>query len=42
MDRKNYKGFSTALFTGDIKTDEKQVPSKLKWFDSFKGISNSK
>ncbi|APW65065.1 MULTISPECIES: hypothetical protein [Arcobacteraceae] len=40
-DKKANRGFSTVLYSGNVKTDEKQIPSKLKWFDSFKGISNS-
>ncbi|MAD40881.1 MAG: hypothetical protein CL623_00610 [Arcobacter sp.] len=34
------KGFSSALYTGETKVDNAKVPSKLKWFDSFKGIDN--
>jgi hypothetical protein len=38
---KGSTGFSSALYTGDAKTRGKNhQPSKLKWFDSFKGVNN--
>ncbi len=40
-DKKANHGFSTVLYTGEpkVKATNPQ-PSKLKWFDSFKGIDN--
>ena len=38
-EKKDTSGFS-ALYSGESKSDGAQVPSKLKWVDSFKGIDN--
>ena len=37
---KSNNGFS-ALYSGEGKTNTSHQPSKLKWFDSFRGIDNS-
>lgn len=39
-EKKANGGFSTVLYSGEGKIEEKVVPSKLNWFDSFKGINN--
>jgi hypothetical protein len=40
-DKKANNGFSTVLYAGEAKTGgTNHQPSKLKWFDSFKGINN--
>ena len=39
-DKKSTKGFGSALYSGNSKSDGKEQPAKLKWSDSFKGINN--
>ena len=41
-DKKVNNGFSTVLYMVPVEPSKKVVPSKLEWFDSFRGIDNMK